>query len=394
MTIPSIKTPLLAPDSPLDTRARQIVHQLFDREQHLMDTLPTDASDDPKRLERVLLTRGEMLAQPERIVRTLAEEALALDAIAREIARAGFRRVCLTGCGDSLTSMVAVRLLFEAMLGIPCEPMQALDLAYYGGRSIGRDTLVVALSASGATTRTVEALMIAKANGASTLSLSNTPGSPLAEEADWTIRVHAERRGWPTQSSTAAMAALCGLATRVGALRGATQAEAFAETLAHVPVRMGEVAARCDGPIHAIAKSLGARDIFLFAGGGPAFAAAQFGATKTKECTPHHAFAFNVEEFHHYNSVKQGDPLLVFAPDGPSLYRARDTAFEARRWGGEVIAVVDEDEHLLDSDSRIVLRLPAIAEPFSAFTHTVSAQLFAWHAAMEGFRRAGVTLPD
>ena len=389
-----MKTPLLAPDSPLDTRARQVIAELFDREQRLMDTLPTDAADDPKRLERVLLTRGEMLAQPERIVLTLAKEAQTLDSVALDIARRRFQRVCLTGCGDSLAVMIAVRLLLEEMLGIPCEPMQALDLAYYGTSVIDAGTLVIALSASGATTRTVEAVMVARANGAKTLALANAATSPLAEAADWTIRVHADRLGWPTQSSTAAMAALCALATRIGAERGVSRAAALADALARVPDRMREVAASCDGPVRDIVGSLGPHRTFLFSGGGPAFAAAVFGATKTKECTPHHALAVNLEEFHHYNSVKSGDPLLIFAPTGPSVFRARDTAFEARRWGGRVIAVVDQDEDLLDADSHAVLRLPSIPEALSAFTHALPAQLFAWHVAMDGFRKAGMSLPD
>ena len=64
------------------------------------------------------------------------------------------------------------------------------------------------LSSSGTTTRTVEALLVARALGARTLALSNTAGSALMVESEHGLMVRAERKGWPTQASTAALALL------------------------------------------------------------------------------------------------------------------------------------------------------------------------------------------
>ncbi len=132
----------------------------------------------------------------------------AIEAVAAALAKAPPQRIVMTGCGDSLAVMIGARLLLEQLLGIPCEPVQALDFAYYGHRTVGPGTLLITLSSSGMTTRTVEAMLVAKAKGAQTLALSNTVGSALMAESDLALRIHAERKGWPTQASTAAMALL------------------------------------------------------------------------------------------------------------------------------------------------------------------------------------------
>ncbi len=387
-------TPLLADDSPLDARARGVVAALFEGERQLMAALPTDDPCDPARLRRVLLTHGEMLGQPDAIQQTLRAEADGIRDVARALAVGGIRRVYLTGCGDSLAVMIGARLLLETMFGVPCEPVQALELAYYQAGLLGADTLVVALSSSGSTTRTVEAVMVAQARGARTLALSNRPASALMRECTDGLCVHAERRGWPTQSSTAALALLCRLGIEVGLATGRPGAAALATALDAMPQTMRRVLAESEPVVRRLAEAQADRRIYLYAGGGPAYASALFGATKMKECSPEHAMALPLEEFHHYNSLKPGDPLFVLAPAGPSVARARDTAEEGRRWRGHVYAVVSEGETALDNCSEAVLRLPALPEALAALAFSPPVQLFAYHVALAKFRRAGALVPE
>lgn len=58
-----------------------------------------------------------------------------------------------------------------------------------------------------------------------------------------------------------------------------------------------------------------------------------------KECSPDHGIAIPLEEYHHYNSQKAGDPLWVVAPAGASVPRALDTLREGRRVGGSCYLV-------------------------------------------------------
>lgn len=382
-------TPLLTPGSPLDGRARNVVEEVHLAELARAETLPTDDERDEKRRRRVEWTREEMIAQPSAIIETLEAEREAIRAVAAALAGAEPQRVYLVGCGDSLSVMVGMRALLEKLLGVPCEPMQALDFAYYYADLCGPEAVVIGLSSSGETTRTVEALLVAAARGATTLGLTNSPDSTLMREADHSLLVHATRRGWPTQASTAAMALLGQVAVEVGRRRGnAVEADRFEAEIGRLPHRMAEVLEAHEPGMATIATQEAARSIYLYAGGGPAYACAMFGAAKIKECSPAHGIAIPLEEYHHYNSQKEGDPLLLFAPAGATVPRAVETARAGKRAGGRVYAVATEGESRFDEEADVVLRLPAVPEPLAPIVYAIPGQLFAYHAAMEKFRMA------
>ncbi|MDX7954072.1 SIS domain-containing protein, partial [Lichenihabitans sp. Uapishka_5] len=163
------------------------------------------------------------------------------------------------------------------------------------------DALVITLSSSGTTTRTVEAALIARARGARTLALSNTLGSALMVESDRGLPVLAERKGWPTQASTAALAMLLQFGLDLAATMGRhpERVERLQAELDAMPDRMVALTEACEGTVADPAHRAASRSIFLFAGGGPSFATALFGAAKVKECSPDHAIAIPLEEFHH-----------------------------------------------------------------------------------------------
>ena len=120
-------TPLTADDSPLAPRTRLLIADLHRQERDKALVLPTDDPLDPKRRRRVELTHDEMWAQPEAVRRTLAKERRAIAEVAAACAKRSLDRIVMVGCGDSLASMLAVRAMYEQLLGIPCEPIQALD---------------------------------------------------------------------------------------------------------------------------------------------------------------------------------------------------------------------------------------------------------------------------
>ncbi|MBA2306501.1 MAG: SIS domain-containing protein, partial [Acidobacteria bacterium] len=383
-------TPLTADDSPLAPRARLLIEDLHRQEREKALVLPTDDPLDAKRRHRVEHTRSEMWAQPEAVRRTLVKERRAIAEAAAVCAKRPLDRIVMVGCGDSLACMLGVRSMFEQLLGIPCEPIQALDFTYYYAQTTGARVLVVVLSSSGVTTRAVEALLLARAQGALTLGLSNTPGSPVMTEADLCLTVHAERKGWPTQASTAAMMVLYQFGLDLARARGggSTRVDDLETALHRTPDSIAQVLESCDGTVAAIAEKEAHRHIYLYSGGGPAYACAMFGAAKVKECATSHAIAIPLEEYHHYNSQKAGDPLFLIAPRGPSLARALNTAVDGRRWGGQVYAVTTEGDTVLAGSVDQHLELPEMPELLVPMVYTVPVQLFAYHTAMAKFRRA------
>ncbi|MEU4242427.1 SIS domain-containing protein [Actinoplanes sp. NPDC026619] len=369
-----MESPLISVGSPLDARQQGVIARVSAAEHAAILTLPSDDPLDPKRLARTEATWPELIAQPEMVRRTWAANEKTLVAAAEAIRERRIERVYLVGAGDSYAVMISARLALQDALGVPVEAVQSLEFAYYLGPVLTARTLVVALSSSGETTRTVEAALVAQHAGALTLALTNTAGSTLDVESEQTLRIEATRVGWPTQSSTAALALLLKLAGMLGG-----------EQPDHLPDLMAEVIGGLSHPIAAIAEREAGSRMFLFSAGGPSFGAALAGAAKYKECTPDHALAIQVEEYHHYNSQKAGEPLLLLAPSGWAVPRAVDTRGEALRFGGRAYVVTSAGETAFGDD---VLRLPAVPEALSPLLTFLPAQLMGYHAAMAKFRAA------
>lgn len=383
------RSPLLDDQSPLNQHSRDLIELLTEQEYEKSLSLPTDDPKDEKRIKRVEYTWDEMWEQPTKILETLTEERTSIRKAAEILGATPIDRIVMAGCGDSLSSMIAVRAFFESLLGLPCEPMQALDFAYYYNIPITEKTLVIVLSSSGVTTRVVESLMIAKARGAKTLALSNTPGSALMVEAERGILIHAQRKGWPTQSSTCAMAILyqfCLELARITKSSSTAEISRLEEELRSTPQLIAEVLQKHNDLVAAIATQEARKSFYLFAGGGPSYSSAMIGAAKVKECSPAHAIPILLEEYHHYNSQKADDPLFLIAPKGSSLPRARDTAFEGKRVGGKIYSIVTNGDNTLTEYSDELISLPNVDERLAPMVYTIPLQLFAYHVAMEKFR--------
>jgi glucosamine--fructose-6-phosphate aminotransferase (isomerizing) len=394
MTTTTQDSPLLGPDSPLDARQKDVVLRVSAAERASILSLPTDDPLDAKRRHRVEVTRDEMFGQPQAIRATWATNDDALAAISAELAARDTDRVFLVGAGDSLAVMIAARRALELMLGVACEPVQSLEFAYYQRHLITERSLVIALSSSGETTRTVEAALVAQHAGALTIALTNTPGSSLDQESERTLLIRATRVGWPTQSSTAAIALLMKLATQVGLLRGVTGAKELAVELETLPEVIAEVLATNDTVIAEIARIEADRTMYLFSAGGPNWAAAIVGAAKVKETTPDHAVEIEVEEYHHYNTQKPNEPLFLFAPTGPSVPRAVDTGRDALRYNGQLYVVTTTDEHAFDEFANAVVTVPPITEALSSLVYLVPAQLIGYHLGMAKFAVAEKDLAE
>jgi glucosamine 6-phosphate synthetase-like amidotransferase/phosphosugar isomerase protein len=375
--------------SPLDERQRAVVRRISDAERAHILALPSNDPLDQKLRFRVQATGPELFGQPTAINSTISANDQILDAVADRLS-IGVRRIFLVGCGDSLAVMIAAQHLLETSVGVPCEPVQSLEFAYYRAALVDHDCAVIVLSSSGETTRTVEALLLAQHRGVYTVSLTNTDGSTLQNEADTSLKIEATRVGWPTQSSTAALALLFELGVRVAERRRSPVADRLRRELDALPGVMAEVLGALDPVIAGIAETevrSGVQTV-LFAGAGPNLAAAIVGAAKVKECTVLHALDIQTEEYHHYNSQKANEPIFVLAPSGPSVPRSVDTGKDALRWGGRLYVITTEGERAFDGLGGTVLTLPAIDESLSPLLYLLPAQLVGYHLGLSSYAAA------
>ncbi len=342
----------------------------------------SDAPGDPERFRRVALTNTEMMTQGDAIRDTLETNAAALAAIGADLKDRKIRRIVMVGCGDSWISGFGVRHAVEKLLGAVCEPYEAFDFANYGLGTIDAETVVIGLSSSGKTEPVMDGLAASAELGAYVVGLSNTLGSPLMEQFPGALHIKATRGGWPTQSSTAAMALKLALALAIAEAKGIGERSPLAAALKSLPDVVDKVANAFYEPARALGERLARADFILLAGAGPHFAPAAFGAAKLKELAPIHASAFPLEEYHHYRTQKAGDPMFLVAPDAASHLRALETALMSRGSEAFCIALVPEGETEIAEIADVAWHLPHVPEDVMPIVYSVPLHLFGYHVAM------------
>lgn len=341
----------------------------------------SDAPGDPERFRRVALTNEEMMAQGDAIRATLEANKDPLAAIARDLSGRSIRRIAMVGCGDSWISGFGVRKAMEDALGAVAEPCEAFDFAYYGLDVVDEETVVIGLSSSGKTEPVIDGLKGAEARGAYAIGLSNTLGSPLMEEFPGALHIRATRGGWPTQSSTAAMALKLALTIEVAKAKGRDVPD-LSEALATLPDDVDRVANAFYEPARELGERLARADLILLTGAGPFFAPAAFGAAKLKELAPIHAYAFSLEEYHHYRTQKAGDPMFMIVPDEVSRGRALETAIMSKGSDGLCVALLPEGEAEIAAVADVVWHLPKVADATAPIIYSVPLHLFGYHVAV------------
>jgi glucosamine--fructose-6-phosphate aminotransferase (isomerizing) len=339
---------------------------------------------------RITETRRELLEQPARLQETLDAMQSDCKEIAQDLAERHTRQIYAVGCGDSYLVAWSVAWAWSHMLGLPFHVLQALEYArYYHSFSDPHDAVII-ISSSGQGDAVLSALDQARRMGCYTLGVTNTAGRPLTTDTSAHLLIRATRVGWPTQASTAAIGALTWLACVLVHISGwgdGARAAALREELTGMPDRMQCTLEQHDQRMQEIAAALRACPDFFFVGAGPSFGSAGFGAAKVKELSEDHATAMLLEEFHHYDTVKAGEPLFVVDPQGRAYQRAVQTAQAAAKANARVIALVPDGEERVARLAAWPILLPPVSEELSALVYPLPLHLFAQHLATHKIQR-------
>ena len=269
----------------------------------------------------------------------------------------------------------------ERLLGVPVEAIEAFDMENYGLGVAGRGTLAIGISSSGKTPPVTASIVGVRQRGGYAVAVTNTATAPMIADADASILINATRGGWPTQASTACMAALIRLAGAIAAARGRGEGSApgLAAALDAMPDLVDRVAKAFWTPAESLGRELAGVNLVMLAGAGPHFASAAFGSAKLRELAPIHAYAFPLEEYHHYRTQKDGDVMFLIAPDAASRQRALETAIVGKGVGGYTIALVPEGETAFDAHANHVWHVPAIRDDLAPILYSVPLHVFTYH---------------
>ena len=296
-------------------------------------------------------------------------------------------RIVIVAAGTaSYAGMVGATLL-RRLARVPTEVEVASEFRY-ARPVLNERTLVIAVSQSGETIDTLEALREARRAGAWTLGVLNVKGSSMSREVDDVLYVHAgpEIGVASTKAYLAMVAAFALLAVRFGRHRRTLdddEAEALVTDLRRTPTLVEETMKR-EEAVKAVAHDLAQSRSALYLGRGINVASAFEGALKLKEISYIHAEAYPTGEMKHgpIALIDERTPVVAIATASELYGKTVSNLQEVRARDGRVIAIATDGDEAIVPHAEHVLRVPKVHELLSPILVAVPLQLLAYHAAL------------
>ena len=301
-----------------------------------------------------------------------------------------FNRVCIVACGTALHAGMMGAHLFRKWLGIPVETEKASEFIY-SDTILDKDTLFIAVSQSGETIDTMEALKKAKKEGAACLAVLNVRGSSISRIADYTLYTDAgpEIAVASTKAYTTQLMIFYLLVLRCASLRGRmTEAdlEHALENLRRVPDAITQVIAIKDD-IHRQAKEvIMASDLFMI-GRGMDYLVLLEGALKLKEISYIHSEAYAAGELKHgpIALITDGTPVIAAATQTKLISKELSNVKEIKARGANVVLLTKEElkADFAQSDEYHVIGLPNLDDEYMSFPEIVALQLYSYYVSAD-----------
>ena len=292
-------------------------------------------------------------------------------------------QIHLVGMGTSYHAAMYAASLFAAR-GVPAYAFMAGEYSLTQP-PVTDSTLVVAVSQSGETADTLDAIRRARSSGARTLALTNVVASSLTRECDDSLLIRAgpEIGVAATKTFSSQVTALLLLCERVVAdVTGTASPESrdLLDSIARLP---GDVQAVLDTSAAAeIAEAYAGSEAYFFIGRGVAHSVALEGALKFKEISYEHAEGFAASELKHgpLALVTERTPVFVVFT-GRDDEMTLNNAKEVQARGAPVVAVTSRTDGDIVDLADHVLTMPATHPDLAGVPANVQLQLVAYHAA-------------
>ena len=295
-------------------------------------------------------------------------------------------KIIVVACGTAAYAGHVAKYAIEHWCRIPVE----IELAHefrYRDPIVGEKTLIVAISQSGETMDTIQAVRHAREQGSRVLAIVNTYGSTIAREADAVLYTHAgpEVAVASTKAFLAQITACYLLGLYLAQLRGNKWHDEVADYLAQLgrmPAKIQRLLDEQQEDVEELGAGLADRASFLFLGRHVGFPVALEGALKLKELAYVHAEGFAAGELKHgpIALVEDGLPVFVIVPTPrrPVLHdKVISNIQEVRARGARTIVIAEEGDEAVTPFADHVIRVPATPTLMWPLLTVVPLQIFA-----------------
>jgi glutamine---fructose-6-phosphate transaminase (isomerizing) len=295
-------------------------------------------------------------------------------------------KVFVVACGTAFHSGLIAKYAIEHWTRVPVEVEMASEFRYRDP-VLDRQTLVVAISQSGETADTLEAVRHARAQKARVLAICNTNGAQIPRESDGVLYTHAgpEIGVAATKTFTAQVAAVELVGLALAQARGTKYGDEIAREfslLAGVPDLMAQTLGIVE-PVRALAREIASSRMVLFLGRHVGYPVALEGALKLKELAYMHAEGFPAGELKHgpIALIEDGVPVVVVmpSPEGrPVLHQKMlSNIAEVAARGARTVVIAEESDLAVRRHAAHVIEVPAVPTLLAPFVTTIPLQVLA-----------------
>jgi glucosamine--fructose-6-phosphate aminotransferase (isomerizing) len=299
----------------------------------------------------------------------------------------GLSQVIVVGCGSAYHSGLVAKYAIERWARLPVHVEIASEFRYRDP-VLDPHTLVIAISQSGETADTLEAVRHARRQRAWVLAVSNTVGSSIARESDASFYT----RGGPeiavasTKAVMTQLAAVYLVGLHLAQLRGyrdGDEVRSHFGDLSHTPDLISDVLTRMD-PVRKLAREIAGHERVLFLGRHVGFPMALEGALKLKELAYVSAEGFPAGEIKHgpIALIDKGTPVVVLAPRHALTSKLVTNVQEIRARGARTIVIATDGDESVSPHADEVIRIPDTKSLLSPLLMLVPMQVLAAEFAM------------
>jgi glutamine---fructose-6-phosphate transaminase (isomerizing) len=335
----------------------------------------------------------EMFVQPSVVKETLAgridesgDSQLAAELHIDEALLRAMTKISITGCGTAFHAGMVGMYLLRSLCKLPVE-MELASEFRYGDRALDPRTLTIAMSQSGETADTIEAVKIAKAAGAPVVGICNVLGSHLTRLADGILYT----RGGPEIgvaatktyiSQTIAMVLFALYLARLRASEPIERLREIAENTKLLPAAI-DLCLNNSDDIRKIAKKLRKARSAMFIGRYVNFPTALEGALKLKEISYIHAEGYAAGEMKHgpIALLDSRVPVVGIVTEGRVREKMLSNLAEAKAREAITVVIANYGDHEAAALADHILWVPKVDELLSPIVNVVPLQLLAYHIA-------------
>jgi len=302
--------------------------------------------------------------------------------------------IYITAAGTSFYASLAGKFIVSRFLGKYIQAIECSEFQTQMSNSLKNDSVIIALSQSGETIDTVEAIRWAKSKkNVKILTITNVVGSTLTRYSDNVIVTQAgpeigvaATKTYCTQVLTLALIAL-----EIAKLRKVeleSDIEKYEIALESTPQIIERFLNENVDEIKKIVNTLEKSVHFFFLARGISIATAKEGGLKLKEVACRFIEGYSAAHAKHgpISLVREGFPIIFIAPPDETYQRLIGNVMEFKARGGKIISLVVENDKTISELSDLTIKIPQPGDRyhniFSPITFIPALQLLAYYASL------------